>query len=145
MLCFSLGLKSDCYVANILSGIELLLELADTISSTALCGLGKTAAFPVVSTIKREIPLVAWYYPDTKKSASHIHHSNLMEKWTSKDRYTKQICLSAIWTYRARIMELRELSTLLWARSKEKSRCDISLTLSCEKAHRIIIQRAFAV
>lgn len=25
--------------------IELLLELADTISSTALCGLGKTAAF----------------------------------------------------------------------------------------------------
>ncbi len=31
--------------------IELLLELADTISSTALCGLGKTAAFPVVSTI----------------------------------------------------------------------------------------------
>jgi NADH-quinone oxidoreductase subunit F len=33
--------------------IELLLELADTISHTALCGLGKTAAFPVVSTIKK--------------------------------------------------------------------------------------------
>ncbi len=32
--------------------IELLLELADTISSTALCGLGKTAPSPVVSTIK---------------------------------------------------------------------------------------------
>ncbi|MDR2070675.1 MAG: NADH-quinone oxidoreductase subunit NuoF [Treponema sp.] len=32
--------------------IELLLELADTISQTALCGLGKTAAFPVMSTIK---------------------------------------------------------------------------------------------
>lgn len=32
--------------------IELLLELADTISATALCGLGKAAAFPVVSTIK---------------------------------------------------------------------------------------------
>lgn len=32
--------------------IELLEELADTISATALCGLGKTAAFPVVSTIK---------------------------------------------------------------------------------------------
>jgi NADH-quinone oxidoreductase subunit F len=32
--------------------IDMLLELADTISSTALCGLGKTAAFPVVSTIK---------------------------------------------------------------------------------------------
>ena len=33
--------------------IELLLELADTISSTALCGLGKSAAMPVVSTIKK--------------------------------------------------------------------------------------------
>ncbi len=32
--------------------IELLLELAETISATALCGLGKTAAFPVVSTIQ---------------------------------------------------------------------------------------------
>lgn len=32
--------------------IELLLELADTISSTALCGLGKSASSPVVSTIR---------------------------------------------------------------------------------------------
>jgi NADH-quinone oxidoreductase subunit F len=32
--------------------IGLLEELADTISRTALCGLGKTAAFPVVSTLK---------------------------------------------------------------------------------------------
>lgn len=32
--------------------IELLLELADTISNTALCGLGKTAPSPVVSTIQ---------------------------------------------------------------------------------------------
>ena len=32
--------------------IELLLDLADTISNTALCGLGKSAAFPVVSTIR---------------------------------------------------------------------------------------------
>lgn len=32
--------------------IDLLLELAETISATALCGLGKSAAFPVVSTIK---------------------------------------------------------------------------------------------
>jgi NADH-quinone oxidoreductase subunit F len=32
--------------------IQLLLDLADTISSTALCGLGKTAPMPVVSTIK---------------------------------------------------------------------------------------------
>jgi NADH-quinone oxidoreductase subunit F len=31
--------------------IELLEELADTISATALCGLGKTAASPVISTI----------------------------------------------------------------------------------------------
>lgn len=32
--------------------IELLLELADTVSATSLCGLGKTAALPVVSTIE---------------------------------------------------------------------------------------------
>ena len=32
--------------------IELLEKLADTISNTALCGLGKTAASPVVSTLK---------------------------------------------------------------------------------------------
>jgi len=33
-------------------GIELLEELSDTISHTALCGLGKSAPNPVVSTIK---------------------------------------------------------------------------------------------
>ncbi|QOX63344.1 4Fe-4S dicluster domain-containing protein [Anoxybacterium hadale] len=32
--------------------IDLLLDLADTITNTALCGLGKTAASPVVSTIR---------------------------------------------------------------------------------------------
>lgn len=32
--------------------VELLEDLADTISETALCGLGKTAASPVVSTLK---------------------------------------------------------------------------------------------
>ena len=32
--------------------IELLLELADTITHTSLCGLGKSAANPVVSTIR---------------------------------------------------------------------------------------------
>ena len=32
--------------------IDLLLELADTVTATALCGLGKTAAGPVVSTIR---------------------------------------------------------------------------------------------
>lgn len=35
-----------------MADLEMLMELADTISSTALCGLGKTAAFPVISTIK---------------------------------------------------------------------------------------------
>ncbi|MBU3090500.1 NADH-quinone oxidoreductase subunit NuoF [Clostridium sp. CM028] len=35
-----------------LEDIDMLLELADTISSTSLCGLGKTAPLPVVSTIK---------------------------------------------------------------------------------------------
>ena len=35
-----------------LEDIDMLQELADMISSTALCGLGKTAAFPVISTIK---------------------------------------------------------------------------------------------
>jgi NADH-quinone oxidoreductase subunit F len=33
--------------------VEMLLDLADTISQTALCGLGKTAAFPVISTIRQ--------------------------------------------------------------------------------------------
>ncbi|MFZ7103909.1 MAG: NADH-ubiquinone oxidoreductase-F iron-sulfur binding region domain-containing protein [Peptococcaceae bacterium] len=32
--------------------LDLLLNLADTISNTALCGLGKTAANPVVSTLQ---------------------------------------------------------------------------------------------
>jgi NADH-quinone oxidoreductase subunit F len=32
--------------------VELLLDLADAITTTSLCGLGKTAAGPVVSTIK---------------------------------------------------------------------------------------------
>jgi NADH-quinone oxidoreductase subunit F len=35
-----------------LEDMDMLLELADTISATALCGLGKTAPSPVVSTIK---------------------------------------------------------------------------------------------
>ncbi|MEA5003997.1 MAG: NADH-quinone oxidoreductase subunit NuoF [Christensenella sp.] len=32
--------------------LDMLRELADTITKTALCGLGKTAAFPVISTLK---------------------------------------------------------------------------------------------
>jgi NADH-quinone oxidoreductase subunit F len=32
--------------------VELLLELSETITETSLCGLGKSAAFPVLSTIK---------------------------------------------------------------------------------------------
>lgn len=35
-----------------LDQIDMLMDLADTITNTALCGLGKTAASPVVSTIK---------------------------------------------------------------------------------------------
>lgn len=35
-----------------LEHIDLLEELSDTISATALCGLGKTAASPIVSTLK---------------------------------------------------------------------------------------------
>ena len=35
-----------------LEHIELLEELSETISATALCGLGKSAAFPVISTLK---------------------------------------------------------------------------------------------
>ncbi len=35
-----------------LSDLDLLAELADTITQTALCGLGKSAALPVVSTMR---------------------------------------------------------------------------------------------
>ena len=35
-----------------LEDIDLLEELANTVSKTALCGLGKTAANPVLSTLK---------------------------------------------------------------------------------------------
>lgn len=35
-----------------LEDLDLLQELADTITETALCGLGKSAAFPVISTLK---------------------------------------------------------------------------------------------
>lgn len=35
-----------------LDDLDMLEELADTISSTALCGLGKSAAGPVISTLK---------------------------------------------------------------------------------------------
>ena len=35
-----------------LEDLDMLLELAETISATALCGLGKTAAGPVISTLK---------------------------------------------------------------------------------------------
>ncbi len=35
-----------------LEDLDMLEELADTVTSTALCGLGKTAAFPVQSTLK---------------------------------------------------------------------------------------------
>jgi NADH-quinone oxidoreductase subunit F len=35
-----------------LEDIDLLEDLADTVSSTALCGLGKSAASPVIGTLK---------------------------------------------------------------------------------------------
>ncbi|MDR2141056.1 MAG: NADH-quinone oxidoreductase subunit NuoF [Deltaproteobacteria bacterium] len=35
-----------------ISDLDLLLDLADTVSNTALCGLGKTAPNPVISTIR---------------------------------------------------------------------------------------------
>ena len=35
-----------------LEDLELLEELAETVSKTALCGLGKTAANPILSTLK---------------------------------------------------------------------------------------------
>ncbi|MEW8972846.1 MAG: NADH-quinone oxidoreductase subunit NuoF [Tissierellaceae bacterium] len=35
-----------------LEDLQLLEELADTITNTSLCGLGKTAAFPVMSSLK---------------------------------------------------------------------------------------------
>jgi len=37
---------------GVIEDIDILEELSSTISATALCGLGKTAAFPVISTIK---------------------------------------------------------------------------------------------
>jgi NADH-quinone oxidoreductase subunit F len=37
---------------GVIKDLDLLLELADTVSNTALCGLGKTAPNPVVSTIR---------------------------------------------------------------------------------------------
>lgn len=34
------------------SDLDMLMELGETISETALCGLGKSAALPVLSTLK---------------------------------------------------------------------------------------------
>lgn len=42
-ICNGKGRKSD---------IDLLLEIADTVKNTSLCGLGKTAPNPVITTIK---------------------------------------------------------------------------------------------
>ena len=44
-----------------------------------------------------------------------------MEKWTSENRFTKQICLVRIWTYRARIMEYLENKRVYdWKMSKNR-------------------------
>ena len=53
--------------------IELLLELADTISSTALCGLGKTAPSPVISTIKHFRSEYEAHIYDKKCPAGNCH------------------------------------------------------------------------
>lgn len=45
-------LNDICEGRGTMNHITLLEELAETISATALCGLGKTAASPVVSTMK---------------------------------------------------------------------------------------------
>ncbi len=45
-------LNDICEGRGTMQHITLLEELASTISATALCGLGKTAASPVVSTMK---------------------------------------------------------------------------------------------
>ncbi len=45
-------LNDICEGRGTMGHIQLLEELAETISATALCGLGKTAASPVVSTMK---------------------------------------------------------------------------------------------
>ncbi|MCI9081895.1 MAG: 4Fe-4S binding protein [Lachnospiraceae bacterium] len=45
-------LNDICEGRGTMQHIQLLEELASTISATALCGLGKTAASPVVSTMK---------------------------------------------------------------------------------------------
>ena len=92
-----------------------------------------------------------WYYPDTKKSASRIYHGNLMEKWTAEDRYTKQIRLVSIWTYRARIMEYlknklvydwkmskNRLLTSLWHHPLQKHLLDVQRTGSAVYYRRII-------
>src|SRR5574340_509328 len=44
--------------------IELLKELAETVSATSLCGLGKTASNPVLSTLK--------YFPD--EYSAHVNN-----------------------------------------------------------------------
>ena len=67
--------------------IELLLELADTISATALCGLGKSAASPVVSTIRgfreeyeahiKEKALPGRRLPEAK---AHLYRSGALQR-----------------------------------------------------------------
>jgi NADH-quinone oxidoreductase subunit F len=54
--------------------IDLLLELADTISATALCGLGKTAASPVVSTISSFLDEYKAHIYDKKCPAGSCPH-----------------------------------------------------------------------
>ena len=44
--------RENNYRSYSMEDVELLEEIAETVSKTALCGLGKTAANPVLSTLK---------------------------------------------------------------------------------------------
>ena len=74
-----------------------------------------------------------------------------MEKWTSENRFTKQICLVRIWTYRARIMEYEKIyrvyvwkmmnlvkMTSLWHHPLQKHLLDVQRTGSTVYYRRII-------
>ena len=57
--------------------LDMLEELADTISDTALCGLGKTAAFPVVSTMKYFRDEYIAHVVDKKCPAGPVSYTHL--------------------------------------------------------------------
>ena len=75
--------------------IDLLLELADTITAASLCGLGKSAALPIVSTIKNFRSEYEAHIID-KKCPTH-NCSKLMQITIGKDlckgcAYCAKVC-----------------------------------------------------